>query len=60
MKLYRVSHVGLEIEASRGTEDVVVRLHQLLLVSIGLQTFSGNLQCLQASVPGRFYVLFCR
>ncbi len=60
LELYRVSHVGLEVKASWGAEDVVVGLHQFLFVSVGLQTFCSSLQCLQAGVFGRLYVLFCR
>lgn len=58
--LYRVSHVGLEVKASRRAEDVVVGLHQFLFVSVGLQALRGSLQRLQAQVFGRLYVLFCR
>lgn len=59
-RLYRISHVGLEVKASWGAEDVVVGLHQFLFVPIGLQTLCGSLQCLQAGVFGGLYVLFCR
>lgn len=59
-ELYRVSHVGLEVKASWGAEDVVVGLHQFLFVPVGLQTLCGPLQRLQAGVFGRLYVLFCR
>lgn len=58
--LYHVSHVGLEVKASWGAEDVVVGLHQFLFIPIGLQTLCGSLQCLQAGVFGGLYVLFCR
>lgn len=55
--MYRVSHVRLEVEASRRAEDVVVSLHQLLLVSVGLQALGGSIQHLQARVLGRLHVL---
>lgn len=58
--MYRVSHVGLEIKASWGAEDIIVGLHQSLLVSVGLQTLCGPLQHLQARVLGSLYVLFSR
>lgn len=58
--MYRVSHMGLEFKASWGAEDVIVGLHQFLLVSIGLQTLCGPLQHLQARVFGRLHVLFSR
>lgn len=60
LELYRVSHVGLEVKANWGAEDVVVGLHQFLFVPVGLQTLCGSLQCLQSGVLGRLYVLFCR
>lgn len=52
--------MGLEIKASWRTEDVVVGLHQFLLVPVGLQTLCGSLQHLQARVFGRLYILFSR
>lgn len=58
--MYRVSHMGLEIKASWGAEDIIVGLHQFLLVSVGFQTFRGALQHLQARVLGCLYVLFSR
>lgn len=58
--MYRVSHMGLEFKASWGAEDVIVGLHQFLLVSVGLQTLCGPLQHLQARVFGRLHVLFSR
>ena len=58
--LYHVAHVGLEVEASWGAEDIVVGLHQFLFVPIGLQTLCSSLQCLQARAFGRLHVLFCR
>lgn len=58
--MYRVSHMGLEIKASWGAEDIIVGLHQFLLVSVGFQTFCGALQHLQARVLGCLYVLFSR
>lgn len=60
MALYRVSHVGLEVKASWGAEDIVVGFHQFLFVSVGLQTLSCSLQCLQTSVFGCLYILLCR
>lgn len=56
---YRVSHVGLEVEADRRAEDIVVGLHQFLFVPIGLQTLCSSLQRLQACVFGRLYVQLC-
>lgn len=52
--------MGLEVKASRGAEDIVVGLHQFLLVSVGLQTLRGSLQGLQAGVLRRLYILLCR
>lgn len=60
LELYRVSHVGLEVKASWGAEDIVVGLHQFLFVTVGFQTLCGSLQRLQAGVFGRLYVLFRR
>ncbi len=59
LELYRVSHVGLEVKASWGAEDVVVGLHQFLFVPVGLQTLCGSFQRLQAGVFGRLHVLLC-
>lgn len=58
--MYRVSHMGLEIKASWGAKDIIVGLHQFLLVSVGFQTLRGPLQHLQARVLGCLYVLFSR
>lgn len=52
--------MGLEIKASWRTEDVVVGLHQFLLVPVGFQTLCGSLQHLQARVFGCLYILFSR
>lgn len=59
-RTYRVSHVRLEVEARRRAEDVVVGLHQLLLVTVGLQALGGAVQHLQARVLGRLHVLLGR
>lgn len=56
--MYRVSHMGLEFKASWGAENIIVGLHQFLLVSVGLQTLCGTLQHLQARVFGHLHVLF--
>lgn len=58
--MYSVSHMGLEIKASWGAKDIIVGLHQFLLVSVGFQTLRGPLQHLQARVLGCLYVLFSR
>lgn len=52
-----VAHVGLELEAHGGAEDVVVGLHQPLLVAGGLQVVRGVLDGLQAGVFGRLHVV---
>ena len=46
----------LEVEADGRTEDVVVGLHELLLVPVGLQALRRPLQALQAGVFGRLHV----
>lgn len=60
VELYRVSHVRLEVKASRGAEDVVVGLHQFLFVPVGLQTLRSSLQRLKTGVFRHLYVLLCR
>lgn len=56
---YRVPHVGLKIKSGWWAEDVVVGLHQFLLVPVGLQALCRSVQCFQTRVFRRLYVLLC-
>lgn len=51
-----ISHVRLEIEAHRRAEDVVVGLHELLLVRVGLQVLRSIFNGLQAAMFGSLHV----
>lgn len=48
--------MGLKVEAHWGAEDVIVGLHEALLVAVGLQVFGRTLDGLQASMLRRLHV----
>ena len=47
---HHVPHVGLELKLHRWTEDVVVHLHEALLVTGGVQALHSALDGVQALV----------
>lgn len=53
---HHVSHVGLELKLHRRTEDVVVHLHEALLVTGGVQVFYSVLDGVQTLVLRLFQV----
>ena len=47
---HHVPHVGLELKLHGRTEDIVVHLHEALLVTGGVQVFHGILDGIQTLV----------
>lgn len=53
---HHIPHVGLKLKLHRGTEDVVVHLHEALLVTGGIQVFYCILDGIQTLMLRLFQV----
>lgn len=60
MVTHLVSHVWLVVKAGRGAEDLIVRVHKLVLVPADVHGVYRSLQQVQTLVARRLQTVLCR